>query len=339
MILDLVGEAVRTGARQVKACELLGIDERTLQRWRSKDIGDDLRAGPKTAPKNKLTPRERQQILEIANLPEHRDLSPKQIVPLLADRDRFIASESSFYRVLRSEGQVQHREPSRPATHSRPRELAATRPNQVWTWDITYLRSSVKGVHFYLYLVLDIFSRKIVGWDVHESESAEHARDLIARTCRREGVERDQVALHQDNGAPMKCGTFLALLQTLGVAASFSRPGVSDDNPFIEALFRTLKYRPEYPDRPFASVDAARQCIERFVHWYNTQHLHGEIRFVTPQTRHAGQDAAILERRRRVYERARARRPERWSRGIRNWKPIQRVVLNPRVPIAKDEAA
>ena len=339
MILDLVGEAVRAGARQEKACELLGIDERTLQRWKRGGIGDDLRAGPKSVPKNKLTPRERQRIVETANLPEHRDLSPKQIVPLLADQGRYIASESSFYRILRAEGQVHHRERTRPAAHSRPRELAATRPNQVWSWDITYLLSPVKGVYFYLYLALDIFSRKVVGWAVHENESAEHARELITQTCRCEGVERDQVALHQDNGAPMKCGTFLALLQSLGVAASFSRPGVSDDNPFVEALFRTLKYRPEYPDRAFASVEAARRFIARFVHWYNTQHLHGEIRFVTPAARHVGQDTAILEQRRRVYERARALRPDRWSRGVRNWSPVDRVVLNPQTAAERVDAA
>jgi putative transposase len=339
MILALVDEAVRAGARQDQACDLLGIDARTLQRWRRQGVGEDQREGPRTEPRNKLTPRERRRLVATANLPEHRDLSPKQIVPRLADQGRYLASESSFYRVLQAEGQVHHRERSRPAVHSRPRELVATRPNEVWSWDITFLRSPVKGVYFYLYLVMDIFSRKIVGWDVHRDESAEHARELIAETCRREAVQRDQVALHQDNGAPMKCGTFLALLQSLGVAASFSRPGVSDDNPFVEALFRTLKYRPEYPDRPFASLEAGRDFIERFVHWYNTQHLHGEIRFVTPEARHAGQDLAILERRQRLYERARARRPDRWSRGLRNWSPVERVVLNPELSSPEDEAA
>lgn len=339
MILGLVDEAVREGARQDQACALLGIDERTLQRWRKTGVGGDLRLGPKTAPKNKLTPRERQQILELANVPEHRDLSPKQIVPRLADQGRYVASESSFYRVLRADGQVHHRERSRPAVHSQPRELVASQPNQVWTWDITYLLSPVKGVFFYLYLVLDIFSRKIVGFEVHLTESAEHAGELIAGTCSREGVQRDQVALHQDNGAPMKCGTFLALLQCLGVAPSFSRPGVSDDNPFVEALFRTLKYRPEYPDQPFASVESAREFIGRFVSWYNTQHLHGNIRFVTPAARHAGLDRALLARRKCVYEQARARRPERWSRSTRNWSPIEQVVLNPQTETKTESAA
>jgi transposase InsO family protein len=339
VIAGLVDEAVREGARQSQACKLLGLDARTLQRWKSTGFVDDRRAGPNTTPKNALTQHERQRIRDTANLPEFRDLSPKQIVPRLADQGLYIACESSFYRVLKADGQVQHRERSRPATHSKPRELVATKPNQVWSWDITYLLSPVKGAFFYLHLVLDIFSRKIVGFEVHLNESAEHGGELIATTCLREGVQRDQLALHQDNGAPMKCGTFLALLQVLGVAASFSRPGVSDDNPFIEALFRTLKYRPDYPDHPFASLEDARKFIGRFVHWYNTQHLHSDIRFVTPEERHAGKDSAILARRKRVYELARARRPERWARSTRNWSPVEKVVLNPQAATNKEVAA
>ena len=339
MIVGFVDEAVRDGARQDQACEFLGLDARTLQRWRKTGLGDDLRAGPNTAPANSLKPHERKHVLEIANRPEHRDLSPKQIVPLLADQGVYVASESTFYRLLRADGQMCHRERSKPATNSKPRELVATQPNQVWCWDITYLRSPLKGSYFYLYLAMDVFSRKIVGSEVHAMESAEHAGKLIATTCLREGVQRDQVSLHQDNGAPMKCGTFLALLQVLGVAATFSRPGVSDDNPFVEALFRTLKYRPEYPDHPFASLEDAREFIGRFVHWYNTQHLHGEIHFVTPEQRHAGKDSAILARRTRVYERARERRPERWSRRTRNWSRIEKVVLNPSGSTTRDEAA
>lgn len=329
MILGLVHEAIEAGARQDKACEIVGLDPRSLQRWRRRGVGDDLRAGPKTGPANKLTVQERQEILKEVNLPEHRDLSPKQIVPRLADEGRYVASESSFYRVLRGADQVRHRERSRPPVHHQPRELRAAGPNQVWSWDITYLASPVRGVFFYLHLVIDVFSRKVVGWSVHEEESGEHGASLIAEACAREGIGQDQLALHQDNGAPMKHGTFLALLQTLGVAASFSRPGVSDDNPFIEAFFRTFKYRPEYPDRPFASLEAARAFVARFVHWYNTEHRHSNICFVTPSERHAGKDREILDRRAQVYERARARHPERWSGKVRDWSPVEVVVLNP----------
>jgi len=234
---------------------------------------------------------------------------------------------------------VNHREPSRPALHHRPRELLATGPNQVWSWDITYLRSSVKGVYFYLYLVMDVFSRKIVGHAVHAEESAEHAGELIAAACAREGVRRDQLALHQDNGAPMKCGTFLALLQWLGVAASFSRPGVRDDNAFVDALFRTFKYRPESPSRPFPSLETACAFVEQFVAWYNSEHRHSNIRFVTPAERHAGKDRQILAQRTKVYERARAKNPERWSGRIRDWSPIESVVLNPESGASSEEVA
>lgn len=329
MIMDLVDEAMRGGARQAMACELLGIDERTLQRWRRQAVGDDRRHGPRRPPSNKLSAHERRQVIETANLPCHRDLSPKQIVPLLADQGRYIASEATFYRILRAEGQVRHRERSRPPTQAKPRELVATGPNHVWTWDITYLPSTVKGVHYYLYMVLDIFSRKIVAWDVHDCESAVHAADLIASACQAERVHPHQLWLHQDNGGPMRCGTFQALLQELGVGASFSRPGVSDDNPFVEATFRTLKYRPGYPERPFATLQEARAFIAAFVRWYNTQHLHGSIRFVTPAARHAGEDQAILANRDRVYRRARERHPRRWSGATRDWSPVERVILNP----------
>jgi len=329
VILGLVHEAVEKGARQQKACEIAGIPARTLQRWRKQGIGEDLRVGPKTAPRNKISEPERAEMIEVANKPENRDLSPKQIVPKLADEGLYLASESSFYRVLREEGQMRHRERSSPPVHARPRELRATKPNQVWTWDITYLPSPVKGIFFYLYAVLDIFSRKIVGWAVHEEESGDHAMNLFSSSLSHEDVQPGQLSVHEDNGGPMKNGNFTAFLQARGVATSFSRPGVSDDNPFIEAFFRTFKYRPAYPDRPFASIEDARKFIAWFVDWYNTKHLHSNIRFVTPAARHAGQDREILAQRASVYERARRRHPERWSRSTRNWSPVAEVILNP----------
>lgn len=339
MILGLVDEAVTGGARQRKACEILGIDARTVQRWRGRGVGEDGRAGPKTAPANKLTDAERHEVLEVVNSPEYRDRSPKQIVPSLADQGEYLASESTMYRILREEGQLAHRAPSRPATRHRPRELVATSPNQVWSWDITYLRSPVLGVFFFLYLVVDIFSRKIVAAEVQMTEDSERAAELIAQACAAEGIDPDQLALHSDNGSPMKGATLLATLQQLGVMPSFSRPRVSDDNPFSEALFRTAKYRPEYPGGPFASLEAAREWVRWFVEWYNHQHLHSGIRFVTPAQRHAGEDVEILARRRAVYEAARARHPERWSGRTRDWSRVQAVRLNPDHGKAASEAA
>lgn len=330
MIVADVEEAVAVGARQAMACELLGLDPRTLQRWKAQDTGDDRRSGPNTVPKNALSAAERREVLAVANAPEYRDKSPKQIVPDLADRGRYVASEASFYRVLKAEGQLAHRECSRPARKvARPQEHVATGPNQVWSWDITYLRSNVLGTFFFLYLVVDIWSRKIVAWDIHTSENTEYAARLIESACRTEGVSKDELVLHSDNGSPMKGATLLATLQKLGVVTSFSRPRVSDDNPYSEALFRTLKYRPEYPEGPFESRDAAWAWMERFEAWYHDEHRHSAIRYVTPIERHTGKELAILENRRRVYEAARRKHPERWSSKIRNWTPVKIVRLNP----------
>jgi transposase InsO family protein len=178
-------------------------------------------------------------------------------------------------------------------------------------------------------MVEDVFSRKIVGWAVHETECNEHAARLLEESCAREGIARDRLVLHSDNGSPMKGATILATLQRLGVVTSFSRPRVSDDNPYSESLFRTLKYRPEYPGRGFASLDDARAWVCAFVRWYNTEHRHSAIRFVTPEQRHSGQDKDLLSERHQVYEAARRRHPDRWSRATRNWSPIEQVVLNP----------
>ena len=297
-------------------------------RWALPGAEEDGRAGPRSAPANRLSAAERRRIVATANAPEHRDLSPKQIVPRLADQGVYLASESTIYRVLRAENLLAHRERSRPPS-PRPTEHIATGPNEVWSWDITWLPSLPRGTFFYLYLVLDIWSRKIVGWSVETEESMEHGARLLEETARALGVPPDQLVLHSDNGGPMKGSTMLATLQRLGIVPSFSRPRVSDDNPFSESLFRTLKYRPEYPSRPFPSLDAARAWVAAFVRWYNTQHLHSALRFVTPEDRHAGREGEILAARREVYERARQRRPERWARGIRDWKPLGNVTLNP----------
>jgi len=285
--------------------------------------------GPRTVPSNKLNPSERSRILDTVNSPEYKELSPKQIVPRLADQGKYIGSESSMYRILREEDQLKHREPSQPARRHKPTEYMATGPCQVWSWDITYLRSSVRGMFFYLYIIMDIWSRKIVGWDVQAVESMEWASLLVDRSCRDLGVDPEGLILHSDNGGPMKGSTMLATLQRLGVVPSFSRPRVSDDNPFSEALFRTLKYRPEYPNKPFEVLEQTWQWVAGFVRWYNTEHLHSAIRFVTPDDRHFGRDREILAQRRRVYEKARKRHPERWTGNIRNWEPIGAVILNP----------
>lgn len=330
MILGLVDEAIEAGARQSAVCSLIGLHARTLQRWREQDIGEDRRAGPHSEPNNKLSALERLQVLTQANQPEFRDLSPKQIVPILAERGEYVCSEPTMYRVLREAKQMHRRENSRaPHKPHAPRELSATSANQVWSWDITWLPSQVRGVHYKAYMVLDVWSRKIVAAEVFEDESAEHSSILISRACQQFGIGADQLSLHSDNGGPMKASTMLATLQALGVACSFSRPGVSNDNPFSESVIRTMKYRPNYPERAFTSLEDARAWLRAFVHWYNTAHRHSAIGFVTPDERHFGRDAKILARRRKTYSQARQRKPQRWSRHCRPWSSPQVVVLNP----------
>lgn len=328
MTLALIDAAISDGARLEMACARLGISPRTIQRWRHPATAADRRCGPRTTPANRLTERERKKILSIANSTEFRDLSPKQIVPRLADRGEYVASESSFYRVLRAEKQLAHRGRTRPPAPRPPPQLRATQPNEVWSWDITYLRSPVRGAFFYLYMVIDVYSRRVVGWDVHAEESSDLAASMMRRAFEEAGNPA-RLITHSDNGGPMKGSTLLATLQALGIVQSFSRPSVSDDNPFSESLFRTIKYRPTFPDLPFASLDAARAWVARFVTWYNGEHRHSAIRFVTPDERHFGREAAVLDGRRAVYERARRRWPQRWTGATRNWTPAGPVRLRP----------
>lgn len=338
MILGLVHEALDGGARLSKACEILDLHPRTVQRWRTQGIGEDRRCGPRTPPSNKLSAVERKRILQTVNGDEFQSLSPKQIIPLLADQGDYLASESTMYRILREEKQLAHRAASTPPRkRHRPTEYTATGPNEVWSWDITFLKSPIRGEFYRLYMVLDVWSRKIVGWSVHRDETSEHASALLNRACELEQITREGLVVHSDNGSPMKGATLLATFQDLGIVPSYSRPRVSDDNPYSEALFRTAKYRPEYPTQPFASIEAAREWVARFVNWYNNEHLHSSICYVTPGQRHSGEDVAILQKRDEIYREARNRRPERWSGKTRNWSHIKEVVLNPE-PQEKAEA-
>ena len=257
-------------------------------------------------------------------------LPPKQLVPWLADEGIYLASESTMYRLQR---RFALRSQTRTTTLSHVTRATAvhraTAPNQVWSWDITYLPTPVRGRFLRLYLVLDVWSRRIVGWKVHERESEELAAEMIRPICDDADIDPNGLVLHSDNGKPMRGSTMLATLQWLGIVPSFSRPHVSHDNPYSEALFRTLKHGPSYPRAPFAGITAAEQWVSRFVAWYNGEHHHSAIRFVTPDERHFGLEHRVLSRRQSVYERARRARPERWSRSSRNWTPVGGVVLNP----------
>lgn len=332
--MALLREAVAAGAREERACEVVGIDVRTLQRWRR--APDDRRHGPKTKPRNALSARERDTVIEIMTSPEHCDLSPKQVVPKLADAGVYVASESTMYRLLRAAELQRHRGRARaPQKREIPSHLA-TGPHQVWCWDITYLPTTVRGQFVYLYMMIDVYSRKIMASEVHDHELADTAAEVMTRACATHGVDPAGLVLHSDNGSPMKGATMLATLQYLGVVASFSRPSVKNDNAYAERLFGTLKYRPGYPGR-FATLEAARAWVTRFVAWYNGEHRHSAIRYVTPDERHDGRDIAILAERTRVYEKARRRAPARWSAEIRDWSPAGPVqVNNPRKKTAPE---
>jgi putative transposase len=329
-IILWIDEAVLAGARQSKACKILQLSAKTFQRWRNREDQVDGRLLTKNIPQNKLNEFERKVLLTLMNKPEYAHLPPQKIVATLADKGIYLASESTMYRLLHEENQQHHREKSAPNRHiHKPRACVATGPNQIYTWDITYLPTDIKGIFFYLYLVMDIYSRKIVGWQIYETEASALAADLLRDICHNERIEPQQIILHSDNGSPMKGATMLATLQELGVIPSFSRPSVSNDNPFSEALFRTLKYRPEYPEKPFSDLTESRNWVNGFVHWYNKEHMHSAIKFVTPEQRHNGLDAAILAQRANVYQLANAKHPERWSGKTRDWSVAGEVLLNP----------
>jgi len=335
-VIELIAEANAAGAGLVRACDVTCICLRTLKRWRREFKADgngvDRRKGSTRKVAHRLSVEECQRILLTCNEPKYADLPPGQIVPDLADQGIYIGSERSFYRVLHAHGQLHRRGRARLPQEARPvPRLRATGSNQVWSWDISYLPTNVKGIWLYLYLVVDIWSRKVVAWDVEQSESAELAAQLVSRACLKERINscrKQPLILHADNGTSMRAATLEVRLEELGVLRSFSRPRVSNDNPYSESLFRTVKYRPDYPNRPFSSKEEACQWVSSFVDWYNNQHRHSGIKFVTPQQRHSGEAIEICRQRSRVYELARIANPKRWSRSIRCWKQPDLVWIN-----------
>ena len=330
-----IGIAQIAGARLKSACAIAGVDLRTLQRWKAIDglvRGDGRPQAARPVPAHALSEVERAQLLCVANAPRFASVPPARIVPMLADEGVYLASESSFSRVLKAHGQTARRGRAKaPKAVRPPTTHIASAPGQVWCWDMTYLPAQVMGRWFYLYLILDLYSRKIIGWEVHDLDLADHAAHLVRRTALAEGIAARPAkpVLHGDNGSTLKATTVLAMLNWLGVKPSYSRPRVSDDNAYAEALFRTAKYRPEFPTKGFTNLDEARAWAASFVHWYNVDHRHSGIRYVTPAQRHGGDDAAILAARHTLYLAARETNPTRWSGNTRNWTPVGAVTLNP----------
>jgi len=332
---------VASGARKEKASAEFGLSIRTLQRWIEGDkVKEDQRPViTRKAPSNKLSEAERSQILAVCNQPEYASMPPSQLVPRLADSGQYLASESSFYRILSAANQLNHRGRSKAMQQRKPPTThIATAANQVWTWDISYLPSHVRGLYYYLYLIVDIYSRKIVGWEVHDRESGELAAELMQRTVLAEQCFRKPLVLHSDNGSPMKSYTLQSKLVDLGITPSHSRPRVSNDNAFSESLFRTIKYCPQWPSQGFATLELARDWVNGFVTWYNNEHRHSGIKFVTPAQRHQGEDRDILQKRDKLYALAKSINPARWSGKTRDWAPVGAVTLNPEKEYVKEAA-
>lgn len=316
------------GARRARACAVAGLSLRTLQRWRHRpEDGRPLAVRP--VPSNKLTPEEQAAVLAAANSPEFASRPPHQIVPRLADRGEYVASESTMYRLLKATGLQSSRGRARTPSRRTVTTHVATAPNQLWCWDITWLPSAVKGRWYYWYMMKDVYSRKIVASEVHECESAELAARLLTQGSLREGLRGRPLVLHSDNGSAMKGSTMLACMQNLGVVPSFSRPRVSNDNAHAETLFRTAKYSALWPERPFGDLAAARQWVQRFVIGYNGEHRHSGLQYVTPDQRHRGEAGALLEQRKAVYAAAKEKHPLRWTGEARCWQLEDRVWLNP----------
>ncbi len=331
-LVEWIKQACRDGASLHRACNVVAISVHSWYRWQQGDavMADQRPLKPRPTPANKLSQEERQAVLDMCNSPRFASAPPSQIVPILADENQYIASESSMYRILHEAGQAQPR--GRTVKRERvakPTSYTATAPNQVWSWDITWLPRKVQGQYYKLYLIEDIFSRYPVGWEVHEEETGELAADLLQRSVLAQRCAMRPIVLHSDNGAPMKSYTLKAKMEALGIIGSWNRPRVSNDNPYSESLFRTMKYWPAWPRKGFATLEEARLWVKRFIDWYSHTHRHSAISFVTTAQRHAGQDKILLAKRHQVYQDAKQKHPERWSGNTRNWDWLDLVYLNP----------
>jgi len=262
---------------------------------------------------HRLTSEEEQKFYEIATSPRFMDQTPEQIVAILSQEGTYHASPSTLYRILRKRNAHAHRQESRkPRKGSRPEKIEVTGPNQVWAWDITWLKTEVEGLFKYAYTIIDLFDRSIVGWTIEDSESDEHAMRLFTRVIRELGVCPKIV--HADNGNPMRGATLAVFLDSLMVTRSYSRPRCSNDNAYIESWHKTLKYTVGYPKR-FTSMDHARSWFADFIHWYNTEHLHSALGYVTPDQRRRGLAEAIYTERNRTLALAMSKNPLRWRQG------------------------
>lgn len=320
----------------VLACAMLAVARASYYRAMSPRIV----ATPRPPPPRALSAAERQQVLDVLHEPRFVDLAPAEVHATMLDEGRYLCSERTMYRILAANSEVrERRDQLRHANHPRP-ELLATRPNELWSWDITKLKGPAKWTYFYLYVILDVFSRYVVGWMVAPMESATLAKKLIAESCRREGIEPSRLTLHADRGSSMTSKSVALLLADLGVTRTHSRPHVSNDNPFSESAFKTLKYRPDFPDR-FGCAEDARGHCGRFFDWYNHEHRHGALGLCTPHEVHRGLAAETLARRAAILDAAFLAHPERFPHGRPAPPPLPTEVWinKPEPQVSTDSAA
>jgi transposase InsO family protein len=328
--LELEEQASSLCIQKTIFCSYFSIPIRSLQRWKKKKNQNTLeKKRSRKPPANKLTEAEELKIMEVVNSKDFCDLTPDAIVAKLSDQGLYLASPRTIYRLLKKHKLCSKRRRGHNTNHSKPKELIATGPNQIYSWDITYIKVIGKKRFHYLYMMIDIYSRKIVMHRLHTEESGDNAAKFLEDCYHKNNITPGQIVLHSDNGAPMKCAAMTQKAIDLGVELSRSRPRVSDDNPYSEACFKTVKYNYTYPESGFSSIEEAAGWFDNFVNWYNNEHYHSELNWVTPESRHNLQDADILSKRTLVYEEARKAHPERWSKGIRDWSPVQEVSLNP----------
>lgn len=326
-------EAVPGLAREVgveAACAALGVPRATWYRHQQPRKPRQ----PRQKPPRALSDSEVAMVLAVLTEERFVDRAPEEVYATLLDEGKHLCSPRTMYRILKANKAVQERRRQRRHPKYKKPELVARAPNEVWSWDITKLRGPTKGTYYYLYVVMDIFSRLVVGWMLADRENANLAGQLIAESCARHGVRPDQLMLHSDRGAPMTAKCTAQLLADLGVTRSLSRPHVSDDNPFSEAQFKTLKYAPAFPGR-FGSYEDAREFCRHFFAWYNAEHRHSGIAMLTPQTVHEGRAEEVLAGRQAVLDAAFAAHPERFPMRPPTARPLPPAVwINPPAPTA-----
>jgi putative transposase len=324
---------------QAAACRVLGVPRASWYRSLQPVVAFQQTRGMRSTPVRALPPEERQRVLDHLHAERFRDQAPAQVYATLLDEGTYVCSVRSMYRILEENSEVkERRDQLRHPQYHKP-ELLATSANQVWSWDITKLLGPVKWTYFYLYVILDIFSRYVVGWMVAQGENAALAKRLIADTCAKQLIVPGQLTIHADRGSSMTSKPVALLMADLGITKTHSRPHVSDDNPYSESQFKTLKYRPEFPDR-FGSLQDARGFSQQFFRWYNREHHHSGIALLTPEVLHYGQGQEVIERRQQVLNDAYARNPERFVRASPKPQPLPTAVwINPpaKTPAATEE--